>query len=231
MDPTKFQGGTDYSTLLRSEAWATGGGLESKKSDAVTCQQLVLGHHAGRGGPITPDITMRAAVRSIIDDTFRISGQTTCPACDSPLNEHKTGEVFMNALQVGDGLKFHTDDPPPPSTGSTCESSIVVLILPATEGGVLRVSRLADGTITRPDAQGGHRYRDTDALPLVTPGDTVWFDGGNAAHTVTKVATGTRVSLCVGVMCPPWHAHEPLAAPLSQGEEGTDAATLTDVPG
>ena len=137
----------------------------------------------------------------------------------------------MNALQVGVGLKFHTDEPPPPSTGSSCESTIVVLIRPANEGGVLRVSRLAAGNVTRPDVSGGHLYRDTDALPLEAPGDTTWLDGRNAAHTVTKITAGTRVSLCVGVMCPPWHTHEAFAAPSSQGEEGTNAARPTEVPG
>ena len=230
MHTTEFQGSTDYSTLLDSEAWGTGGGLDAKTSDAITCQQLVLEHHAGRGGPLTADRAMRAAVRSITDDIFRLSGQTTCPACDSPLDEHTTGEVFMNALQVGHGLRFHTDEPPPPSTGSTCETTIIVLLRPASEGGLLRVSRLADGTATRPDVSGGHPYRDTDVLPLEAPGDTTWLDGRNAAHKVTKIKAGTRVSLCIGVMCPPWHTHEAPAAPTSQGEEGTDATQPTGVP-
>ena len=229
MHATKFQGSTDYSTLLDSEAWGTGGGLDAKTSEAITCQQLVIEHHAGRGGPLTADRAMRTAVQSITDDIFKESGQTTCPACDSPLDEHTTGEVFMNALQVGHGLRFHTDEPPPPSTGSACETTIIVLLRPASEGGLLRVSRLADGTATRPDVSGGHPYRDTDVLPLEAPGDTTWLDGRNAAHKVTKIKAGTRVSLCIGVMCPPWHTHEAPAPPTSQGEEGTDATQPTEV--
>ena len=135
----------------------------------------------------------------------------------------------MNALQAGHGLKFHTDEPPPPSTGSACETTTIVLLRPAGEGGVLRVSRMTDGTAIRADVSGGHPYRDTDALPLEAPGDTAWLDGTGAAHQVTTVRAGTRVSLCVGVMCPPWHTHEAPATPTSQGEGGTDAAQPTGV--
>ena len=227
MQKTQYLNDTNFTTLLDSGAWEAGGGLATKKSAAITCQQLILAHHPGRGGPLIADDATRAVVQTITNNIFLLSGQTECPACGDPLYQHTKGEIFMNALQSGLALKFHTDEPPPPSTGSACETSIIVLLHPASEGGVLRVSRMADGTATRADVSGGHPFRDTDALPLEAPGDTAWIHGMVAAHKVTAIRAGTRVSLCIGVMCPSWHTLDARARPTVQGEGATDVAHPT----
>ena len=47
--------------------------------------------------------------------------------------------------------------------------------------------------------------RDTDVLPLAITGDSVWIDGERAAHRVDRVGGGTRITLCIGMLCPGWY--------------------------
>ena len=79
---------------------------------------------------------------------------------------------------------------------------MVLLLHAADSSGVLRVSNLRDGS-----ANGDHVFWGTDVLPLQSPGDTVWIDGELAAHRVDGVKQGTRVTLLVGMVCPPYFTH------------------------
>ncbi len=132
-----------------------------------------------------------------------------CSACQHPLVKHVDGEVFMNRMDTGQHVNFHTDDRPPASTGSCCESTVVLLLNAANTGGVLRVSSLASGTAKCGDRAGGHVARDTDELPLSVSGDAVWIDGEFAEHRVDKVQSGTRVTLLLGCICPTTFQREP----------------------
>ncbi len=171
--------------------------------------QLVVKSHGGsRRGAHACQQTCHLG--SILVETVKLQfGATLCSACQHPLVKHVDGEVFMNRMDTGQHVNFHTDDRPPASTGSCCESTVVLLLNAANTGGVLRVSSLASGTAKCGDRAGGHVARDTDELPLSVSGDAVWIDGEFAEHRVDKVQSGTRVTLLLGCICPTTFQREP----------------------
>jgi hypothetical protein len=194
--------------LLSPSAWADSS-RRFRSTDVLRNTQLVMKSHGGsRRGELACQQTCHLG--SILTETVKLQfGATLCSACQHPLVKHVDGEVFMNRMERGQRVNFHTDDRPPASTGSCCESTVVLLLNAANKGGVLRVSSLASGTAKCGDRAGGHVARDTDELPLKLSGDAVWIDGEFAEHRVDKVQSGTRVTLLLGCMCPTTFQREP----------------------
>ena len=181
--------------LISAQTWAQPA-RRGKDTPVLSCQQLVMqSHGGGRSGTLaTKETNAQVAVKT--DALFTNHGGARCPACSFKLFDHTSGEVFINRMEIGQDVRCHKDTQPPVTTGSCCESTLVLLLHAADRGGKLRITCRQDGK------EPENISRDTEALPLRSQGDAVWIDGELAAHSVDKVTLGTRISLLVGVMCP-----------------------------
>jgi hypothetical protein len=203
LPPTTPNDGFNPSLLLDDGAWSSNAGRSTANSGtAASIRQLVIVNFKGRSGNGIANAPICKSVLELVDKVVHKSADSLCPACNKPLSLHSKGDIFLNAMGPSSMLAFHKDLQPPTSSGFIHETSIIILVNPAREGGSLRVSSLKDGSATKAGTAGGHLSRDTDVLPMTSAGDTVWLDGASAQHRVDCVRKGTRVSLCIGMCCP-----------------------------
>lgn len=143
-----------------------------------------------------------AALRDAMHDAA-FHARSVCPRCGVDMAEHQLWELYVNQLRPGDYIDWHKDEPPPHAAGFAGDCTMVVLLQAAQVGGQLQVSSRSDGTIGQVQGARGSRIaRNSDTLPLWERLDAIVMDGSAADHRVSKVVSGTRVSLVAGFRCP-----------------------------
>ena len=151
---------------LSAETWTDPGvrwvGPEGEVN--AGCGQLIMMKEG-----FSVDTTSRAlegAVKhgkTLSDSITKTAGKVICPACNTPMSKHDVKENFLSRMEVGSQLRYHTDN-------SAYQTTVSLMLHPASSGGLLRVSATYDGKLAGAGVPGSHIGRDTDTILLNSTG-------------------------------------------------------------